>query len=310
MMKHYPVMLAECIDGLNITPEGIYVDGTLGRAGHSSEILKRLTTGHLYCFDIDQSALDESEELLSSISSNFTLIKSNFANMKTELNKRGVERVDGILLDIGVSSPQFDDSERGFSYRYDGRLDMRMDREQSLDAYKIVNEYEFNDLVRIFRDYGEEPYAKNIARNIEKSRQIKPIETTFELVDIIKSSLPAKVLNKPGHPAKQVFQSIRIECNGELESLKNAIDEGLQLLNPKGRMAVITFHSLEDEIVKTKFKEASSQEKIDKHIPVRQQDIRQADYQLVNRKPITASETELMENHRSKSAKLRIIERR
>lgn len=309
-MEHYSVMLKECIEGLNIKADGIYVDGTLGRAGHSKEILKRLSTGHLYSFDLDTQAIEESETILSQISNNFTLIHSNFIYMKEQLEKRGVEKVDGILLDLGVSSPQFDDPERGFSYRYNTRLDMRMNQQQELDAYKIVNEYSFNDLVRILSHYGEEKYAKNIARKIEKVRAISPIETTGQLVEIIKSALPAKELSKKGHPAKQTFQALRIEVNGELDNLKEVISTSLEMLKPSGRLVILTFHSLEDEIVKKMFKEASSIPQIDSRIPIKEKDLPQADYILVNKKVITACDEELIINHRSHSAKLRIIERR
>lgn len=205
-MEHRSVLLQESIDSLNIREDGIYVDGTLGRAGHSSEILKRLTSGHLYCFDIDQEAIEKSDIILKKISDNYTIIKANFVFIKDRLNQLGVEKVDGILLDIGVSSPQFDDPERGFSYRYDSRLDMRMDQSQSLDAYKVINEYEFNELVRILRNYGEEKFAKEIARAIEKERTLAPIETTGQLVDIIKSALPARVLRKRDIRPNRVFR--------------------------------------------------------------------------------------------------------
>lgn len=303
-------MLNECIELLNIKPNGIYVDGTLGRAGHSSKILEKLEEGHLYCFDIDQQAIEQSKDKLSKISSNFTIIHDNFSNMKNALKKYDVEKVDGVLLDIGVSSPQFDDPERGFSYRYDTRLDMRMDESQKLDAYKIINEYEFNELVRVLRDYGQEKYAVSIARNIEKQRTIAPIETTGQLVEIIKKSKPAKELAKVGHPAKQTFQALRIEVNDELNNLSKACKDALELLNPKGRVAIITFHSLEDVIVKKVFKEASSSPKIDKHIPIKAQDIPLSEFVLVNKKVLTASEKELKTNHRAHSAKLRVIERR
>ena len=226
-MKHESVLLKESINHLNIKEDGIYVDGTLGRAGHSREILKRLTSGHLYCFDIDQQAIEKSDAILKEISDNYTIIKANFIYIKEKLNELGIEKVDGILLDIGVSSPQFDNPERGFSYRYDTRLDMRMDQSQSLDAYKIVNEYAFNDLVRILRKNGEEKFAKEIARAIEKQRLISPIETTGQLVEVIKSALPAKVLSKKGHPAKQSFQALRIEVNNELENLEIATKKRL-----------------------------------------------------------------------------------
>jgi 16S rRNA (cytosine1402-N4)-methyltransferase len=309
-MEHQSVMLNECIEMLNIKSDGIYVDGTLGRAGHSSEILKRLDKGHLYCFDIDQEAIEQSRDKLSVISDKFTIIHDNFSNMTNALKEYGVEKVDGILLDIGVSSPQFDDPSRGFSYRYDTRLDMRMDESQQLDACKIVNEYDFKELVRVLRDYGQEKYAVSIARNIEKQRSISPIETTGQLVEIIKRSMPVKELAKQGHPAKQTFQALRIEVNDELNNLSKACDEALKLLNPKGRLAIITFHSLEDEIVKKVFKKASSAPEIDKHIPIKASDIPLSEYVLVNKKIVTATEKELNENHRAHSAKLRVIERR
>ncbi|MGI6608099.1 MAG: 16S rRNA (cytosine(1402)-N(4))-methyltransferase RsmH [Erysipelotrichaceae bacterium] len=309
-MKHKSVLLEETVVNLNIKEDGIYVDGTLGRAGHSSEILKKITSGHLYCFDIDQQAIEESDEILKKISDNYTIINANFISIKERLNELGVDKVDGILLDIGVSSPQFDNPERGFSYRYDSRLDMRMDQSQSLDAYKIVNEYEFKELVRILRNYGEEKYAKEIARAIEKQRQNSPIETTGQLVEIIKSVLPAKVLNKKGHPAKQSFQALRIEVNNELENLRIATKKAIELLNSKGRCAIITFHSLEDEIVKRIFKEASLPQVIDKRIPLKETEIPESEYRLVNKKVITASKEELEKNRRAQSAKLRVIERR
>ena len=309
-MEHVSVMLETTVSMLNIKPDGIYVDGTLGRGGHSSEILKRLTTGHLYSFDIDQQAIEESRSRLEKINHNFTLIKANFADMQKELNELGVYEVDGVLLDIGVSSPQFDDPERGFSYRYDTRLDMRMDRNQSLDAYKIVNEYSYSDLVRILYQYGEESFAKQIARKIETKRAEKPIETTGQLVEVIKSALPNKVLSRQGHPAKQTFQALRIEVNHELDNLKSGLQGALNLLKPGGRLAVISFHSLEDEIVKQIFKSNSQPPLIDKRIPLKAEEIPQARFTLVNKKPITAEESELEENHRAHSAKLRVIERR
>lgn len=309
-MKHVSVMLETTVSMLNIKPDGIYVDGTLGRGGHSSEILKRLTTGHLYSFDIDQQAIEESRSRLEKINHNFTLIKANFADMQKELNELGVYEVDGVLLDIGVSSPQFDDPERGFSYRYDTRLDMRMDRNQSLDAYKIVNEYSYSDLVRILYQYGEESFAKQIACKIEAKRAEKPIETTGQLVEVIKSALPNKVLSRQGHPAKQTFQALRIEVNHELDNLKSGLQGALNLLKPGGRLAVISFHSLEDEIVKQIFKSNSQPPLIDKRIPLKAEEIPQARFTLVNKKPITAEESELEENHRAHSAKLRVIERR
>ncbi|MCH5180384.1 MAG: 16S rRNA (cytosine(1402)-N(4))-methyltransferase RsmH [Erysipelotrichales bacterium] len=309
MDKHIPVMLNEVIDNLCIKNDGIYVDCTLGRAGHSSEILKRIPNGHLYGFDQDQKAIDESKSFLSTIANNFTLIHENFVNVKDKLNELGVNSVDGILMDLGVSSPQFDDGERGFSYRYDARLDMRMNQSDELDAHYIINNYSLNELTRIFREYGEEKYAYNIAKNIVKVRESKTINTTFELVDIIKSSLPKKELMKKGHPAKQVFQALRIETNHELDYLTKVLDDVLSLLKVGGRLAIITFHSLEDRIVKKAFKRVSEIEG-SRHAPVMlPNEENKPNYRLVNRQVIVASEEELKNNPRSQSAKLRIIER-
>lgn len=309
-MEHKSVLLKECIDALDIKPDGIYVDGTLGRGGHSLEILKRLTTGHLYCFDIDQQAIDESKEYLKAYSESFSVIKANFAEMYQKLAELNVTSVDGILLDIGVSSPQFDDPQRGFSYRFDSRLDMRMDQTQSLDAYKIVNEYSFNDLYYIIAKYGQEPYAKQIARNIEAKRKVAPIQTTGQLVEVIKEALPNKVKSKPGHPAKQTFQALRIAVNHELDSLEKGIDAGIKLLNHQGRFAIISFHSLEDEIVKHKFVSMTKIADVDKRIAIKQKDLPISEYELVNKKAILATDEELDENHRSHSAKLRVLKRR
>lgn len=309
MMKHTSVLLQECIDSLVIKPNGIYVDGTLGRAGHSSEILKRIPKGHLYCFDKDQQAILESEGRLAAVSSNFTIIHAGFKNLKCELQNRGVDGIDGLLLDLGVSSPQFDEASRGFSYRYDAPLDMRMDQSQPLSAYEVVNTYEFNELMRIFYRYGEDSFAKQVARKIEQARSVKPIETTFELVDIIKSAYPSKVLNSKGHPAKKIFQAIRIEVNDELSELETVLEDALAMLKTGGRVAVISFHSLEDRIVKETFVRMSSQPKIDKRIPLLPDQLEDAPYRLVTKKPILAGEAELKENNRSHSAKLRVIER-
>ena len=303
-MKHYSVMLNETIDLLNIKEDGIYVDGTLGRAGHSKEIVKRLKNGRLYCFDKDLDAIKESKEILKDYLDKVIFIHDSFENIS-----KYVKKIDGFLMDLGVSSPQFDDGERGFSYRFNARLDMRMDKTQELDAYKVVNEYSFNELVSILYKYGEEKNAKLIARGIEKSRLNKPIETTLELVDVIKKSLPMRVLNKKGHPAKQTFQAIRIEVNNEIEVLEKSIEDACELLNVNGRGVVITFHSLEDRIVKTLFNKLSTVEKIDKRIPVLPNEIESADYILLNKKPIIASSKELEENNRSHSAKLRGLER-
>lgn len=308
--EHIPVLLNEVIENLNINPDGIYIDLTLGRAGHSSEILKRLSNkGKLIGFDQDIDAIQASIERLSKISSNFEVIKSNFENVKEELLKRGITKVDGILADLGVSSPQFDQGDRGFSYRFDAKLDMRMDQNANLSAYEIVNTYSLIDLTRIFREYGEEKYAYEIAKRIVREREQKPVETTFELVDIIKRSLPSKELSKKGHPAKQVFQALRIETNRELEVLETMLKDGLELLSSKGRMAIITFQSLEDRIVKNIFKEVSTPKATPRWMPSLPED-QEVDYQLINRKVIVASEEELKRNPRSESAKLRVIEKK
>lgn len=309
MMKHYSVLLQESIDNLAIHSDGIYVDGTLGRGGHSAEILARIPQGHLYAFDRDASAIEESRERLAQIGNNVTLIHSNFSNLKRELTARGVTGIDGMVLDLGVSSPQFDEAQRGFSYRFDAPLDMRMDQSQKLSAYQVVNEWEYQELVRIFFQFGEESFAKQIARKIEKAREVKPIETTFALVDVIKSALPAKVLNKKGHPAKKVFQAIRIAVNDELGELQLVLRDALELLHVGGRLCVISFQSLEDRIVKDTFSSCSKPKQYDKRIPILPQDMEAAPYRLLNKKPITATEEELRENMRSYSAKLRCIER-
>ena len=238
-----------------------------------------------------------------------TLIHSNFSNLKSELTARGVTGIDGMVLDLGVSSPQFDEAQRGFSYRFDAPLDMRMDQSQKLSAYQVVNEWEYQELVRIFFQFGEESFAKQIARKIEKAREVKPIETTFALVDVIKSALPAKVLNKKGHPAKKVFQAIRIAVNDELGELQLVLRDALQLLHVGGRLCVISFQSLEDRIVKDTFASCSKPKQYDKRVPILPQDMEAAPYRLLNKKPITATEEELRENMRSHSAKLRCIER-
>lgn len=309
MMKHYSVLLQESIDNLAIHSDGIYVDGTLGRGGHSAEILARIPQGHLYAFDRDASAIEESRERLAQIGNNVTLIHSNFSNLKRELTARGVTGIDGMVLDLGVSSPQFDEAQRGFSYRFDAPLDMRKDQSQKLSAYQVVNEWEYQELVRIFFQFGEESFAKQIARKIEKAREVKPIETTFALVDVIKSALPAKVLNKKGHPAKKVFQAIRIAVNDELGELQLVLRDALELLHVGGRLCVISFQSLEDRIVKDTFSSCSKPKQYDKRIPILPQDMEAAPYRLLNKKPITATEEELRENMRSHSAKLRCIER-
>lgn len=307
--EHKSVLLKEAIEGLNIREDGIYVDATLGRAGHSSEILKKLKNGKLYCFDQDQEAIEYSKEKLASISNNFEIIYSNFKNIKEELNKRGVTKVDGILFDLGVSSPQFDEDYRGFSYRYDAPLDMRMNQENNLTAKKIVNTYPLEKLVKVFKEYGEEKYSYSIAKNIIKAREEKEIETTFELVDLIKKSLPKKELFKDKHPAKKIFQALRIEVNDELGVLKIALNDSLNLLNKDGRIVVITFHSLEDRIVKNEFKEVSFIKGDRKNDYLLPNEIKKVQFELVNKKVITPSNEEINENRRSKSAKLRILKK-
>ena len=308
MKEHVSVLLNESIEGLNINSDGIYVDATLGRAGHSYHILSKLSKlGKLYCFDKDIEAMEASSRLLSTISPQFELIHADYKFIVMELNKRGITSVDGILFDLGVSSPQLDNGERGFSYKYDARLDMRMNQSDKLDAYTVVNTYKEDDLRNIIFNYGEEKFARSIARNIVERRKQKPIETTFELVDIIKSSMPGKAMRE-GHPAKRTFQAIRIEVNDELNSLKTALTDSLKLLKKGGRIAVITFHSLEDRIVKDIFKKASEGESWNRNLPV---DVgnKEAEFKLITRKPILPSEEELAENNRSHSAKLRIIEK-
>lgn len=308
-MKHVSVLLNETVDLLNVKPDGIYVDGTLGRGGHTSLLLSRLTTGHVYAFDKDQQAIEESKVNLQKYEGKVTFIHSDFGNMKEALKEYGISKVDGVMMDLGVSSPQFDDPSRGFSYRFDARLDMRMDQSQDLDAYKVVNTYSFANLTKILSRYGEVRFAKQIARAIEKARQEKPIETTFELVDIIKSALPATELRKKGHPAKQTFQALRIEVNDELGSLRRGLEEACDLLNVHGRCAVITFHSLEDRMVKQTFKDLTTAPFVDPKIPLTVDQMEQASFLNLTKKPIVADEEESIENRRSHSAKLRGIER-
>lgn len=306
-MKHYSVLLKESIEGLHIQPNGIYVDGTLGRGGHSLEIVKHLTTGHLYCFDRDETAIIESKERLKDYLDKITFIHAPFSQIKQALAQYDVHHIDGLMLDLGVSSPQFDEASRGFSYRFDAPLDMRMDQSQSFNAKQLVNEADFHELVQILSRYGEEPFAKQIARKIESYRQTKPIETTFQLVEIIKSALPSKVLNKKGHPAKKTFQALRVAVNAELQELEMVLDAGMELLNVGGRIAVISFQSLEDRIVKERFHAVAKPKKTNKRIPLLEEE--EMPFKIISRKPIVADEQELAENQRSHSAKLRIIER-
>lgn len=307
MFKHYSVLLEEAVEGLNIKEDGIYVDCTLGGAGHSLEILKKLTTGKLYAFDQDNVALENAKIKLSEYADKVVFIKSNFENLKEKLAEQNVYEVDGVLYDLGVSSPQLDTPERGFSYNYDTRLDMRMDTDASMSAYEVVNEYSYHDLVRIFYRYGEEKFSKQIARNIEKKRELVPIETTFQLVDIIKESIPAAKRRTGGHPAKRVFQAIRIAVNNELSVFENSLEQAIDIVKVGGRILVITFHSLEDRICKQIFNSYAKNKDIPKNLPVLPEESL-SKLKLITRKPICPSERELEENNRSRSAKLRIAE--
>lgn len=304
--KHYSVLLAETIEQLHVKPDGIYVDGTLGGAGHAFEVCRKLTTGHFYGIDQDDAAISAASERLAPFGDRVTIIRNNFCNMKMALEAQGVEKVDGIVLDLGVSSYQLDTEERGFSYRFDAPLDMRMDRRKSLTARDIVNGYSESELFRIIRDYGEEKFAKNIAKHIVQRRTQKPIETTFELNDVIKAAIPAK-MRQNGHPSKQTFQAIRIECNQELEVLRKALDDFVDLLNPGGRLCIITFHSLEDRMVKTSFKNNENPCICPPGFPVCVCG-RKSKGTVITRKAILPGEKELEENSRSKSAKLRVFE--
>lgn len=301
---HYSVLLKESIDGLNINPNGIYVDCTLGYGGHSEEILKKLTNGFLYCFDQDLEAIEYSNKRLSKISDRFKIIYSNFENLKEKLEENGINKVDGILFDLGFSSPQIDDASRGFSFMKDSKLDMRMDTNQELDAHKVVNEYSVEKLTDIFYKYAEEKFSKSIANNICKNR---PINSTLQLVDVIKKSVPTKyALTR--HPERVIFQAIRIEVNRELSVLERVLPDAISILNSGGRISVITFHSLEDRIVKQVFKKYSDIDDLVKGLPVIPDEYKPL-IKLVNKKPILPSDDECKENSRSKSSKLRIIEK-
>ena len=300
-------MLHETIDMLDVKPDGIYVDATLGGAGHSEYLLSKLSEkGHLYAFDQDQNAIDNAQKRLAPYIEKgmVTFIKDNFRHLKDRLHDLGVTEIDGICYDLGVSSPQLDQRERGFSYKKDAPLDMRMNQEASLTAYEVVNQYDYHDLVRIFFKYGEDKFSKQIARKIEQARELKPIETTTELAEIIKSAKPAKELKKKGHPAKQIFQAIRIEVNDELGAADESIQQAIELLALDGRISVITFHSLEDRLTKQLFKEASTVE-VPKGLPFIPDDLKPK-MELVSRKPILPSKEELEANNRSHSAKLRV----
>lgn len=308
--NHTTVLLHETVDLLDVKPDGIYVDATLGGAGHSEYLLSQLSErGHLYAFDQDQSAIDHAQIRLAPYiaKGQVTFIKDNFRNLKSRLAALGVTAIDGICYDLGVSSPQLDERERGFSYKKDAPLDMRMNREAGLTAYDVVNTYAYSDLVRIFFKYGEDKFSKQIARKIEQARQEKPIETTTELAEIIKSAKPAKELKKKGHPAKQIFQAIRIEVNDELGAADESIQQAIDLLALDGRISVITFHSLEDRLTKQLFKEASTVD-VPKGLPFIPDDLK-APLELVTRKPVLPSAEELAANNRAHSAKLRVAKK-
>ena len=304
---HYSVLLEESISNLNIKEDGIYVDATLGFAGHSSEILKRIQKGYLFAFDQDIDACQASNLKLSKVGNNFKIINDNFVNIKKRLEENDIYHVDGILYDLGVSSPQLDIASRGFSYHNDARLDMRMNQNSSLSAYEVVNNYSEKALTDIFYKYGEEKYAKKIASNIVKYRENKEIVTTLELVDIIKSSIPFKAMRE-SHPARKVFQAIRIEVNDELNVLKASLEDAIKLLNINGRICVITFHSLEDRIVKEIFNKYTKVNQELNNLPFIPEEYL-PNYKLINTKVIIPSNKELTENNRSRSAKLRVIER-
>ena len=310
MFKHVTVLLKETVDGLNIKPDGIYVDCTLGGAGHSEYLLSQLSEkGKLYAFDQDITAIENAKNKLSPYAGQVEFIQSNFKYIKEELHKRGVHKVDGILYDLGVSSPQLDTPERGFSYQHDAPLDMRMDQGAATSAYDVVNHWPYNDLVRIFFQYGEEKFSKQIARKIEAAREKKPIETTFELVELIKEGIPAAARRTGGHPAKRVFQAIRIAVNDELGVFEDSLQQSIELLEKHGRISVITFHSLEDRICKSVFKKKSDMPELPPGLPVIPAGF-EPELKLITRKPILPSAEELEMNNRARSAKLRIAEKR
>ena len=305
-MLHKSVLLKESIENLNIKSDGIYIDATIGYGGHSKEILKKLDTGFLYGFDQDDYAVNYSNNFLKEFGNNFLIIKSNFVNLKKELNKLGINKVDGILFDLGVSSVQIDETDRGFSFHKNAKLDMRMDRDKSFSAYELVNTYDYENLVRVLRDYGEEKYASSIARNIIKYRNNKNIETTFELVDIIKSSMPYKAM-RDSHPARKTFQAIRIEVNNELEVLENTLIDAIDMLNIGGRICIISFQSLEDKIIKNTFKKYSELDNKIKNLPYTPEEYLPK-LKIIS-KGIVATNDELDDNYRAHSARLRVVEK-
>ena len=307
--KHETVLLHETVDGLDIKPDGVYVDCTLGGAGHAQYLLDQLgSQGHLYAFDQDMTAINNAKLKLADYveKGQVTFIHQNFRHLKQALEELGIDQVDGIYYDLGVSSPQLDVAERGFSYGQEARLDMRMNQEQALSAYEVVNDWPYEDLVHILYRYGEEKFAKRIARAIEERRAQQPIETTTELAEIVKTAIPAATRRTGGHPAKRSFQAIRIAVNDELGAVEDSLEQALTLLKPEGRISVITFHSLEDRLVKQLFKEVSQGPEVPRGLPILPGQM-QAPFALVNRKPIVSSPEELEANNRSRSAKLRIL---
>lgn len=304
---HISVLLNEAVTSLNLRDDSIIIDATLGYAGHSSKILKRIKGGHLFAFDQDSEAIKHSTNTLNEIGTNFTIIKSNFVNMKKKINELNIEKVDGVLFDLGVSSPQLDEASRGFSYHQDAKLDMRMDQSNPLSAYEVVNNYTKEELTNIFNKYGESKFSRNIAKKIVEYRQNKNVETTLELVEIIKTAVPMKFrIDK--HPARQIFQAIRIEVNHELDVIKPSLEQALSLINIGGRVSVITFHSLEDKIAKKYFKEMCDIDSRVRGLPNIPEEYL-PDFKLVINKAIVPSEEELKNNPRARSAKLRVIER-
>jgi len=309
LFEHITVLLKETVDSLDIKPDGLYVDCTLGGGGHSEYLLSQLSSeGRLIAFDQDETAIKHAKERLKKYENQLTIVKSNFRYIKEELNNLGIYEVDGILFDLGVSSPQLDVAERGFSFHQDAPLDMRMNREQSLSAYEVVNEWSYEQIVKIFFRYGEEKFSKQVARKIEEARKKKPIETTFELVEIIKDAIPAPARRTGGHPAKRIFQAIRIAVNDELGVFEEALKDAITLVKTGGRISVITFHSLEDRICKTIFKEASSLPPLPPGLPIIPDEFKPK-LKLITRKPLLPTDEELNENKRSRSAKLRVAEK-
>ncbi|MFF5993215.1 16S rRNA (cytosine(1402)-N(4))-methyltransferase RsmH [Lysinibacillus sp. KU-BSD001] len=309
MFDHTTVLLKETVDGLNINPDGIYVDCTLGGAGHSEYLVKQLSPqGRLICFDQDTTAIENAQMRLADYLDRVTFVHSNFRYLKDELYKLNIHKIDGVLYDLGVSSPQLDTPERGFSYHHDAPLDMRMDQTAELTAAHVVNEWAYEDLVRIFFRYGEEKFSKQVARKIEEARKKAPIETTGQLVELIKEGIPAAARRKGGHPAKRIFQAIRIAVNDELGVAEESLIDAIELLKVGGRISVITFHSLEDRLCKTIFKEASSLPELPPGLPIIPDHMKPT-LKLITRKPILPSEEELIANNRSRSAKLRIAEK-